>query len=442
MIEEYIGAAVTFVWDKLVFWICLLAGVYFTFRLRFVQFRSFGHAIELISGKHDHDDEPGNITHFQALCAALSGTVGIGNIAGVPIAITLGGPGAIFWMWVVGLLGMATKFVEATLGTLYRIKTEDGDYRGGAMYYITKGLGENWKPLAMFFASSLAIGAFGIGGMFQSNQAASILFDRYQIPMWLTGVLLSIMVAMVVLGGIKRIGNVASKIAPFMCGGYVLGGLAICLFNFDQIPSVVNLILEDAFTGKAVAGGSIWLVITNGVRRAIFSNEAGLGTAPIAHAAVKTNYPIREGIVASLEPFIDTVVICSITAFVVLLSGAWQIEGSGGIEISTAAFNHFIDGFGTYFIPPAAFLFAFSTIITWTYYGETAIRFILGKKSGIAYKLIFVLIAFIGTIINLDIVVSISDLLIALMVVPNGLAIFLLLNKVRKEIDDYKDLKL
>ena len=273
---ELLEKAVGWVWYYPVVGLCLFSGIYFTFfKLPFIQFKSFRHALELIRGRYDNPNEKGHITHFQALSAALSGTIGLGNIAGVAIAISLGGPGAIFWMWIIGLFGMATKYVECTLGTLYREEDKNGVH-GGPMYYMLHGLGKNWLGMGMFYAICIVFSAIGAGGMFQSNQAAAALSQNFNVPVQYSGIILSILVGVVIIGGIKRIGNVASKIVPTMCGLYVFGAVLICLLNIDQIPYVIRIIVTDAFTGTAVAGGSLGAVIRWGVRRAIFSNEAGL----------------------------------------------------------------------------------------------------------------------------------------------------------------------
>ena len=323
-ISEGLGKAVEVVWYYPVVMLCLFCGIFFTLRFWFIQFRGFKHAIHLLKGRYDNPDEPGHITHFQALMAALSGTIGLGNIAGVAIAISIGGPGTIFWMWIVGILGMATKFVECTLGTKYReINPKTNEVYGGPMFYIKKKLPKFCQPLGILFAISAIFGGFGAGGMFQANQAASALSTYFNIPHIATGLILAVFIALVIIGGIKRIGQVAAKIVPSMCIIYIVGALIICLMNIQAIPSVIALIFTDAFSGSAVAGGSIGTVILWGVRRAVFSNEAGLGSAAIAHAAVKTNYPIREGIVASIGPFIDTVIVCTATAIVIVLGGQY-----------------------------------------------------------------------------------------------------------------------
>ena len=326
-IETFFSSLVGFVWNKPVLYLCLFGGLFFSFRFLFIQFRCIPHAIQLLRGRFDDPTEPGVITHFQALASALSGTIGLGNIAGVAVAIGMGGPGSVLWMWLIGILGMATKFVECTLGTHFRQEDpKTGDVRGGAMYYIEKGLGKAWRPLGLFFAFAILFASFGSSSMFQTNQAASALFEYYNVSPLLTGIVLFFLTSFVIIGGIKRIGKVASRIVPLMCGIYVGGALLICLINYQHIPDALSVIFYDAFTGKAAAGGSLGAVIMTGVKRAIFSNEAGIGSAPIAHAAVKTRYPIREGIVASLGPFIDTVIVCTATALVIILSGNFGTE--------------------------------------------------------------------------------------------------------------------
>jgi len=433
MIADLIAKATGFVWYWPVVILCLFTGVYFTLRLRFIQFRGFTHALSLVRGHYDDPSEKGQITHFQALSAALSGTIGLGNISGVAIAIAAGGPGAVFWMWVVGFFGMATKFAECGLGTYFREEDSDtGEVRGGPMYYITKGLGEKWKPMAQFFAVCVFLGAFGAGNMFQSHEAASALNASYGIPAWSTGIMLAVLVGFVIIGGIKRIGQVASKIVPFMCAIYLFGAVTICLLNFSQVPHAFWVIITDAFTGQAAAGGALGTVIIWGVRRAIFSNEAGLGSAPIAHAAVKTHYPIREGFVAALGPVIDTLIVCTATAIVIVLAGNYgptATEGLSGITLTTHSFDQFLDGFGSIFITVAVFFFAYSTMITWSYYGQIGITYVFGKSWVTLYRWVFVIFVFIGATVPLKTVINFADLTIGLMVIPNTIAIVLLSNK-------------
>ncbi len=620
-LSDILGKAVEIVWYYPVVFLCLFCGILFTLRFWFIQFRGFKHAIQLLKGTYDDPNEPGHITHFQALMAALSGTIGLGNIAGVAIAISIGGPGTIFWMWLVGILGMATKFVECTLGTKYRhTDPETKEVYGGPMVYIKKRLPKYLQPLGILFAVSTIFGAFGAGGMFQANQAASALSSYFNIPPLITGALLAIFIALVIIGGIKRIGNVASKIVPSMCIIYVFGALIICILNIQAIPGVISLIISDAFSGAAVAGGSIGTVILWGVRRAVFSNEAGLGSASIAHAAVKTNYPIREGIVASVGPFIDTIIVCTATAIVIILGGqygnnaytpgsdpitfkdqfiqtgkskSWHISdtndgqgrrliyktnrkkieayntplfdvvkktktwygtptttllGSGiqfktkrgrgnyavlvkdkngnkvtslklhgdekfffissnidkklqvvyfklnktrsnntwqthtiefkndtkgwikekdylhqmslefivdknskgieiddifvgspknGIELTIASFDQFLSGFGSIFITIAVVLFAFSTMITWSYYGEIALIFLFGKKAILPFKWVFISIILLGSTITLNSVLNFSDLMIGLMVIPNVIALIYLIEDVFDDSSNY-----
>lgn len=437
-IDHALGVAVGLAWNYPVVIMCLGTGLYLTLRLGFIQVRGFRHALVVISGKFDRPDETGHITHFQALSAAVSGTVGLGNIAGVAIAIAMGGPGAVFWMWMIGLLGMATKFTECGLATYYREQT-DGEVRGGPMYTMLKGLGTGWKPVAGFFAFCTAIASLGGGNMFQSNQAAAILEQNYGVPPWVSGLLIAALAGLVIIGGIKRIGQVAAKIVPLMCGIYVVGAILICLFNFAHLPSALGIIFTDAFSGQAAAGGAIGTVIIMGVRRAVFSSESGLGSAPMAHAAARTNEPMRQGVVALLEPFIDTIVVCSATAIVIVLSGLYGEAGKGleGVALTTRAFDMFIPGFGSIFVTVAVVLFAYSTAITWSYYGETGAAYVLGPKAVRPFQWIFVAFLFIGAVWKLGPVLNFSDLMLALMAIPNTISILLLSNKAAKLTREY-----
>jgi AGCS family alanine or glycine:cation symporter len=635
MIEAWLEQAVGTVWNYPVVGLCLFTGIFFTLRLAFIQFRCFPHAIGLISGKYDNPNEKGHITHFQALSAALSGTIGLGNIAGVAIAIGMGGPGAVFWMWIIAIFGMATKFAECSLGTLYREQNpKTGEFHGGPMYYITKGLGPSWKPLAIFFAFCTAIGSFGFANMFQANQVAFALDRYYSIPDWVTGLVLAALVGVTIIGGITRIGAIASKIVPLMCGIYLMGALYICLINFDRLPAAFGIIFSDAFSGASAAGGVIGTVVMIGVRRSIFSNEAGLGSAPIAHAAVKTDHPIREGVVASLGPAIDTILVCTCTAMVIILSGnygsemyestfsykieeqtkqdflltgGWKVtsdeiprdtynmvpleeggaaltfaggprggsaiappitvrgadpralsknslkepnkhvadgmrfscnhqggvravhlvDGSGkqltsvslgseagtglvtdpktgelveavsvnacsadgtwhshvlaftpafknilrnggkglsslsfrftaepgthgwsidrlqavralsGIALTTASFDMFMQGWAGLLISCGVVFFCYSTMITWSYYGQTGLIFLFGERAALPYKIVFVICAFIGSVVKLSIILNFADLMTGLMVIPNTIAILMLSPVVVRETNAY-----
>ncbi len=326
-LNSYLLAANNFVWSYIIIGLCVGVGLYVSLRLLFIQFRCFPHAIALLLGRYDDKGDGDGITTFQALATALSSTTGIGNIAGVAVAIALGGPGAIFWMWVMALLGMGLKFVEGTLGSYFRHQMEGpGSERGGGPMVYIQSLGPRWKPVAQFYAWCTAIACFGAWNMFQSNQAAASLQDQFNIPVWVTGVVMSVLVALVLVGGIKRIGRVAARLVPTMCVIYVCTAMLICFMNWDKIPAVLSLIVSEAFNFDSASGGVLGTAILIGIRRAVFSNEAGTGTAAIAHAAADTRYPVRQGIAASLGPFIDTIVVCAATAFVILLSGFYGTE--------------------------------------------------------------------------------------------------------------------
>lgn len=441
-INTFLESAVGFVWGPVLVFLLVGTGLLLTIVLGFVQCKGFRHAIEVIKGKYDDPNAPGEINHFQALCTALSATVGLGNIAGVAIAISSGGPGAVFWMILVGVLGMATKFAECSLAIMYRHVDEHGVVHGGPMHYIERGLGKAWKPVAVFFAFACICSSFGAANMFQTNQVASILNAEFSISPLFTGILLSFLTAVVILGGIKRIGQVTSKIVPLMGGIYVIGALIVICTNISEVPSIFAMIFKDAFTGTAAIGGfagvAVAEVIRQGVRRACFSNEAGLGSSPIAHSAAATKEPIREGVVALLEPFVDTVVICTMTALVILLSGAWKLDGGlSGVQLTAAAFDSAIPGFGKYFVPLAVFLFAYSTLLSWSYYGERAVDYLAGDKALIAYKIVFCLLAVLGAVWKQTAVLNFSDLMLGLMAFPNLIAILVLLPKLKKESSSY-----
>lgn len=447
-IESFLNEAVGIVWGLPLVILLVGTGLILSIVLGFVQIKGFAHAIQVIRGKYDDPNDPGEISHFQALCTALSATVGLGNIAGVAVAISYGGPGAVFWMIVVGLVGMATKFSECSLALMYRQIDENGEVHGGPMYYIEKGLGKAWKPVAVFFAFACLVSTFGASNMFQTYQVSTIFHKQFAVPHWATGLILAIITGIVILGGIKRIGQVTSKIVPFMAGIYVIGCLIVIFKKFDEVPALVVSIFSGAFNGTAAVGGfsgaALAAVITQGVRRACFSNEAGIGSSPIAHSAAATKEPIREGAVALLEPFIDTVVICTMTALVILLSGAWMSpldpatgERLSGVVLTASAFDAAIPGFGTYFVPIAVFLFAYSTLLSWSYYGERSLDYLTGGKGILAYKLFFCFVAFVGAMWTQGAIIAFSDMMYGLMVIPNLTAVLLLLPKLKKESDSY-----
>jgi AGCS family alanine or glycine:cation symporter len=427
----------------------LVGSVYFTARMGLVNVRMFKHAIELVQGKYDTDDAEGDVTHFQALAAALSATVGLGNIAGVAIAVALGGPGATFWMILVGLLGMSAKFTECTLGQMYRERRPDGRIMGGAMHYLSKGLAEQGhgklgKVLAIMFCVLCIGGSFGGGNAFQVGQSMAQV--RGVIPVfdampWLYGLIMAGLVGVVIIGGIKRIANVAEKIVPLMCGIYMVACLFILGKNAAAIPGAFGQIVDGAFNADAAFGGFIGVLVM-GVKRAVFSNEAGIGSAAIAHSAAKVSHPIEEGIVALLEPFIDTVVVCTLTALVIIITGAYNdpslahLSGDGA-ALTSAAMGAEISWFPKV-LSVAVFLFAFSTMISWSYYGERCWAWLFGDESSMVYKGLFLVFAFLGSIVSAENILTFSDLMILGMAFPNILGVWMLSGKVRAALDDYQ----
>ena len=420
----------------------VLGAVFFTFRMAFINLRGFVHAIQVTRGIYDSEEDEGEVTHFQALSSALSATVGLGNIAGVAIAISVGGPGAIFWMIIAGFLGMSSKFTECTLGQLYRVvDPETGRVSGGPMRYLDaglkeKGMGGLGKALAWIFALMCIGGSLGGGNMFQANQSFAAITELVpSISAEVYGIALAILVGSVIIGGIKSIGKVAGIIVPFMCGVYVLAGMYILMTHASNIPHAFSVIVTEAFAPTAVAGGAIGALI-QGFRRAAFSNEAGVGSASIAHSAAATDEPVREGIVALLEPFIDTIVVCTMTGLVVVITGAYQQEGLEGVAITSYAFASVIDWF-PYVLSVAVFFFAFSTMISWSYYGERCVTYLFGEKASMPYKFLFCLCVIFGAVVKLGNVLDFSDLMILGMAFPNILGLFILSTTVREKLDHY-----
>lgn len=442
---QWLGVSVPLV----VVW--LFAGaIYFTLRMSFINIRGFWHAIQVTRGHYDKPGEEGEVSHFQALASALSATVGLGNIAGVAIAVSVGGPGAIFWLILAGILGMSTKFSECTLGQLYRKVDPDGTVSGGPMHYLRDGLSElGLRPLGVVLATAFAVvcmgGSFGGGCVFQVSQSLEAL--RAQIPIfdrlpWLYGVIMLVLVGIVVIGGIRRIAATAEKIVPLMCGIYVAAALYILAVNYHHIVPAFALIIKSAFTSNAAYGGFLGVMVT-GIKRAAFSNEAGLGSASIAHAAAKTDEPVSEGIVALLEPFIDTVVVCTMTGLVIVITGVYDnpafadyIQNDKGAPLTAEAFATAIWWF-PYILSVAVCLFAYSTLISWSYYGERCWSHLFGRKSSMVYKIIFLGFVFLGSIITASNLKDFSDLMILSMAFPNILGVILLSGKVRRALDDY-----
>ena len=432
--------------------IWLFGGACFlTVRMGFINFRGFSHAIRLTRGDYDKASDIGDVSHFQALAAALSATVGLGNIAGVAIAIGTGGPGAAFWIMVVGLLGMTSKFAECTLGQIYRGTDEKGHILGGPMRYLKLGLAEKGLPqLGKLLSVSfmlLCIGAsFGGGNAFQVGQSLDAI--RSGLPIletmpWIYGIVMAIGVGAVIIGGIKSIGAVAGAIVPFMCGAYVLVSLYILGTHFAELPSALATIVTGAFTPTAIKGGFLGVLVI-GIKRAVFSNEAGIGSAAIAHSAAKTEEPVSEGIVALLEPFIDTVVVCTMTALVVVVTGAHTapemqaaIAGNQGAQITLYAFTTGGYDWFRYVLYLSVFLFAYSTCISWSYYGERCWTELFGSSTSIIYKLLFLTFTFLGSIVTRGNILDFSDLMLLGMAFPNLLGVFILSGVVKRELDKY-----
>ena len=544
VLNEYVWAFPT----ELPWLVALLlgTGLYVTTRLGFIQLRQVGHAFKVVAGRYDDPDDEGDISHFAALSTALSATVGIGNIAGVATAIHYGGPGALFWMWLTALFGMALKFAECTLAMQYRVFDDKGDASGGPMYYIEKGLGKRWKPLAILFAFCGVVGSFGGGNMNQANSVAVSAVTEFAVDPYIVGVILAAVVGAVILGGIRRIASVSSRLAPSMAALYVLAALVILLLNAGEIPGALATIVSDAMNPKASLGGSVAgtfaVTLLWGVKRGLFSNEAGQGSAPIAHAAAKTDEPVREGAVAMLGPLIDTLIICTMTGLVIIITGVWDQKNESYLAVAHAtavpsealtspehteaarltdalalvakgteertiqvhdgeqsalAFigqdglvddvvllgadfepytgaitfdghgavtpdNLFIQGrmllnssaltaqafqrglqpigdFGHYIVTLCVFLFAVSTMISWSYYGDRCVTYLWGSKVVLPYRIVFTVFVFVGSVLALEVVWAYGDLALGLMAVPNLIAVILLLPKLLVASKDYFD---
>lgn len=440
-IEQLTGQFVEIVWGVPLVLALVGSGIFFTIYFGFPQLRFFKHAIEIISGKYDDPKDKGEISHFQALCSALSATVGLGNIAGVAVAVSLGGPGAVFWLWVAGFIGMCTKFTEVTLSVKYRDIEDNGTVHGGPMFVIKNALSKNFYPVAWIYAFFVILSSFGAGNMFQSNQMSSVLKSSAGIPEWASGLIFCFGASLILIGGIKRIGKVTEKLVPIMVGVYFIGALIIVFSLYENVPAMFMQIFSGAFTGTAAIGGFAGAafkdVIIMGIRRATFSNEAGMGSSAMAHSAARST-PIQEGIVALLEPFIDTIVVCTITALAVLLTGAWSQPGIAGSEMTAVAFETIMGPVGRWIVTLTVTLFAFSTIISWSYYGEQGVTFIAGSKYIPHYRWVFIGFIFIGSIAQLHVVLNISDAVYGLLALPNLFACYMLLPKVKEALNEYQ----
>jgi AGCS family alanine or glycine:cation symporter len=431
------------IWDMPML-ILLMGGGFILFVYSgFVPFRYFGHALKVVRGKYDDQNLPGQISSRQALSAAIAATVGLGNISGVAIAINMGGPGAVFWMWISAFVGMATKYFTCSLAIMYRGKDSSGQIQGGPMYVIEHGMGKKWKPLAVLFCVA---GILGLLAIFQANQLTEVTrtvllkpygLDAGDTTKWILGICMMLAVAVVILGGIQRIAVVASKLVPFMVVVYFATVLIIMLKFNDRIPAVFWQILEDAFTGNAVAGGVVGTVMIIGARRAAFSNEAGIGTAPMVHGASKNNEPVREGMIAMLGPFIDTVVVCSLTAFVILITGVWESTENDGVTLTLAAFEMGLPGIGKYLLMLSVLTFALSTMFTYSYYGHKCFNYLFGAKNANYYNYFYLVTIVFGAVASLKVVVSFIDGMYAVMAIPTMVSTLYLAPKVKAATKDY-----
>lgn len=424
LFNTLLGKISDIVWGPPLLVFLVGTGIYISFKISFLQFSLLPYALKLafskseVAEKEDGKTEnEGDVSHFQALMTALAATIGTGNIAGVATAIVAGGPGAVIWMQVTAIFGMATKYAEAILAVKYREKDSNGEMAGGPMYYLAKGL--NMPKMGWLFAFFGTVAAFGIGNMVQANAVALSVKQSFGVEPWVTGLVMAIFTGLVVLGGIKSIGRITGILVPFMACFYVIGGLAIILLNIERLPEAIAMIWSDAFTGKAVAGGAIGTVIRYGVARGVFSNEAGLGSAPIAAAAAKTDVPARQALVSMTGTFLDTIVVCSITALVVVMSGLWQDGTINGAALTTLAFEQLMPGPGGWIVTIGLILFAYSTILGWCYYGEKCLAYLAGDKAIFAFRCLFSVFVLIGSVSSLTIVWNIADVFNGLMAIPN-----------------------
>lgn len=440
-LTEWTGTVAGQLWGIPAIVLLVGTGLYLTVRLRFIQFRGFRHSIELISGKYDKKDDPGEVTHFQALSTALSATVGTGNIAGVATAIALGGPGAVFWMWITALVGMASKYASCSLALKFRHIHADGTVSGGPMYTLLHGL--NMPKLGAAFAFFTLVASFGIGNMVQANSVTdglTYIFPNAANYKLIIGVVIAIMVGLVIIGGIRRIAKVTSRIVPFMAIFYCGAALLILIINVEKIPSAFATIFNLALNPWAAGGGAIGAAIQYGVARGVFSNEAGLGSAPMAHAAARTKEPVREGLVAMMGPFIDTIVICTMTALVIIIMGAYgdaRPDHLTGAALSAYSFEQALGPVGSWVVGFGLMFFAYSTMIAWSYYGDRSAEFLFGERAILPYRIIYTVLVVVGAYVPLQLVWNFADIANILMAAPNLISLILLAGLVKTLSDDY-----
>jgi len=436
-IETIFADFAEYAWGPWLLILLIGGGVFFLIYSKGVLFKYFRHSIDILRGKYDNPNDTGDISHFQALSSALAGTIGMGNISGVAIAISTGGPGSIFWMWLSAFVGISTKFFTCTLSCMYRGKDSQGKIQGGPMYVIIHGLGKKWRLLAVIFSTA---GLIGCLPAFQANQLVQILREVIFIPQgligdqyfafnFISGILIAILVSIVIFGGITRIGIVTSRLVPAMVILYFSLAVWILVSNIQSIPHYFMMIVSDAFTGKAVAGGVLGTVIITGIRRAAFSNEAGIGTEAMAHGAAKTEEPVREGLVAMLGPFIDTIIVCSATALMILITGVWETSEANGVTLTANAFEQAMPG-GAIVLIICVFFFSMSTMFSYSYYGTKCLGFLIGAEKKHYYNYFYVIIIVVASIISLDMVVNIIDSMYAIMAIPTMISTIILAPKV------------
>ncbi len=444
-IDQWMQAFSNAAWGPWLLVLLLGGGLYFLLYSRLIPFRYIRHAIDILRGKYDDPNDAGDISHFQALSSALAGTIGMGNISGVAIAIALGGPGAVFWMWISAIVGVATKFFTCTLAVMYRGPDSAGHIQGGPMYVIREGLGKRWHWLAAFFSTAGLIGCLPV---FQANQLTQVLRDIVFVPngigtgdpFWLNftiGVTVAGLISLVIFGGIKRIGAVASRLVPAMVVLYMLSALWVILTNLEALPGHLWLIVKDAFTGEAVGGGAVGSVIITGVKRAAFSNEAGIGTEAMAHGAAKTDEPVREGLVAMLGPFVDTIIVCTCTAMVILITDVWQTSASDGVTLTAKAFETAMPGFGSIMLIICVLFFSLSTMFSYSYYGTKCLGYLIGAERQHLYNYFYVALTIVAAVVSLTAVVNLIDGIYALMAIPTMTSALLLSPKVMAAAKDY-----
>ena len=447
-LENLTAQAQSIAWGLPLLILLIGGGLYMIIRIKFLPFRYFGHAIAVLRGKYDDENDAGEISHFQALTTALSATVGMGNISGVAVAIAIGGPGAVFWMWVSAVIGMSTKFFTASLAVMFRGKDSAGKLQGGPMYFIVEGLGKNWKFLAVIFSVAGLVGALPV---FNVNQLTQAINDLVLKPTGFytglnsnltLGILLVLITSLVILGGLSRISNTASKLVPSMVALYFIMVLVILGVNYEVVPKYLGLIFTDAFSasfysGDAFLGGMVGGLLLLGIKRGAFSNEAGIGTAPMAHGAAKTNEPIREGLVAMLGPAIDTLVICTLTALAILVTGVWETTDNNGVSLTASAFTQTMPGIGKYLLLICIAVFSISSLFSYSYYGTKCMSFLFGVKNSAYYKYIYIASIILGATTTLDMMIQLIDTFFAIMALPTMIATIILAPKVVKEAKRY-----